>query len=44
MGFDCILLEGDFSLVTEINAQVQTQFLMSLERFKNLSSTPSLRQ
>lgn len=39
MGFDCILLEGDFSSVTEINAQVQTQFLMSLERFRNLKYT-----
>lgn len=43
--FTAILLEGDFSSVTEINALVQTQmFLMSLERFRNLSSSASLRQ
>lgn len=39
-----VLLEGDFPSVTEINAQVQTQFLMSLESFRNLSSTASWRQ
>lgn len=39
------ILKGDFSSVTEINAPVQTQmFLMSLERFRNLSSSASLRQ
>lgn len=43
--FTAILLEGDFSLLTEINSLVRTQmFLMSLERVRNLSSSASLRQ